>query len=206
MKPVSPNFKSTLVLSGGFEPLGFCNARSAIRNTMVGAVKAYDHHGNIHDWSSWLSVDTESWTTHPCLRSSDAEYAVPTIVVVPGYFNKRKQNGRKHKSIKLRQLYNIYDGKCQYCCKQIPYNVATRDHVLPRCKGGSNCETNIVLSCKKCNLKKGSKYPYHNVTGNAIVPKILSDVEFFGLSECVSHRPEWNVFISDPREQILIQS
>jgi CRISPR/Cas system Type II protein with McrA/HNH and RuvC-like nuclease domain len=110
---------------------------------------------------------------------------------------------RRRKTIKLRQLYNIYDRKCQYCLKEIPYSVATRDHVVPRSKGGDNCDSNIVLSCKKCNLRKGSKFPYANVFGSSVVPKILSDVEFSALSDSVHHRAEWDIFVGNPREQMI---
>lgn len=197
MKPVSPTTKTTLVLSGGFEPLGFFNARSAMRNLVVGAVKVYDLYGNIHDWNSWIGLDSELPEDYPCMRTADASWAVPTIVVIPGYFNAKRLSKRRRRTIKLRQLYNIYDGKCQYCLKEIPYSVATRDHVIPRSKGGDNSDSNIVLSCKKCNLRKGSKFPYANAFGSSVVPKILSDVEFSALSESVKRRPEWNIFIGD---------
>jgi 5-methylcytosine-specific restriction endonuclease McrA len=203
MKPVTPTTKTTLVLSGGFEPLGFFNARSTMRNLVVGAVKAYDPHGNIHDWSSWIANDTGLPEDYPCMRTADVAYAVPTIVVIPGYFNSKRFLKRRRKTIKLRQLYNIYDRKCQYCLKEIPYSVATRDHVVPRSRGGDNHDSNIVLSCKKCNLRKGSKFPYSNVFGSSVVPKILTDVEFSALSDSVHHRAEWDIFVGNPREQTL---
>jgi len=206
MKPILPTIKTTLVLSGGFEPLGFFNARSAMRNLIVGAVKAYDLYGNIHDWSSWIGNDIDLPYDYPCMRTADASYPVPTIVVIPGYFNSKRFTKSRRRSIKLRQLYNIYDRKCQYCLKEIPYSVATRDHVIPRSAGGHNCDSNIVLSCKKCNLRKGSKFPYANIFGSSVVPKILSDVEFSALSDGVHHRSEWDVFVGNPREQVYAKT
>lgn len=46
-----------------------------------------------------------------------------------------------------------YDGRCAYC-----FDVATeRDHVVPLCKGGAHCISNIVPCCRSCNARKGTK-------------------------------------------------
>lgn len=36
---------------------------------------------------------------------------------------------------------------------------ATKDHVMPLSKGGTNERSNIVLSCWRCNRTKGDKHP-----------------------------------------------
>jgi len=193
MVAVSPTLKTTLVLTAGFRPCGFFSARSCIRNLIVGGVKAYDKNGNIHDWHSWIAAEDHIYEDNPSLRSVDSEWAIPTIVIIPGYFGKSK-DGHRHKNrrtITLRQLYSVYSGECQYCLKEIPFSTATRDHVIPRSKGGGNQDDNIVLSCKKCNSKKSNKMPYHNARGCEVTPRILNDMEFSALSERVVMRPEW---------------
>jgi 5-methylcytosine-specific restriction endonuclease McrA len=69
--------------------------------------------------------------------------------------------------------------RCNYCdvplrCEQCPdheyvscvlymgtvthplgHCVAQRDHVIPKSRGGSNLDENIVLACWHCNTKKG---------------------------------------------------
>lgn len=196
MIPVSPTSKTTLVLTASFQPCGFFSARSAIRNLMVGGVKAYDNYGNVHDWNAWIANDHILDPDHPALRSVSGEWAIPTIVIIPGYFGNHKQRGkRRSRNINLRQVYHVYDGQCQYCLKKIPYSQATRDHLLPRSKGGPNSDDNIVLSCKKCNSKKSNHFPYFNIHGSEVKPKMLSDIEFTALSEKVKRRPEWGVFL-----------
>lgn len=37
----------------------------------------------------------------------------------------------------------------------IGYGVATIDHVIPLCKGGSRSSDNMVLACSVCNERKG---------------------------------------------------
>ena len=196
MTLVTPSTKTTLVLSAGFQPCGFFSARSAVRNLIVDSVKAYDHYGNIHDWASWIAHDDEVPEETPALRSVDTTWAIPTIVIVPGYFGRHAKGPKKKtRPINLRQLYAIYDGECQYCLKKIPYTAATRDHLVPRSKGGGNHDNNIVLSCKKCNAKKSNKFPYYNVYGSEVKPKVLKDIEFSALSEKVKIREEWKAFL-----------
>lgn len=37
------------------------------------------------------------------------------------------------------------------------YDFPQLDHVFPRSKGGENTIENLVLSCGKCNMKKGAR-------------------------------------------------
>jgi len=196
MVVTSPTTKTTLILTAGFQPCGFFSARSSIKNLMSGSVKAYDRYGNVHNWSNWIANDDCLHEDNPALRSVNTLWAVPTIVIIPGYFgNFSKSRNQKTRAINLRQLYHIYGGECQYCLKAIPYTAATRDHLLPRSKGGGNADDNIVLSCKKCNTKKSNKFPYFNVHGSEVKPKILNDIEFHALSGKVHIRDEWKMFL-----------
>ena len=198
MIAVPPSTKTTLVLSGAFTPVGFFTARSAIRNLIVGGVKAFDKNGNIHDWKSWIAAEDHIHEDNPCLRSVDSPWAIPVVVIIPGYFGRNTSGNnsqQKRRVITLRQLFSIYSGECQYCLKEIPFSVATRDHVLPRSKGGDSTDSNLVLSCKKCNSKKSNKFPYHNIRGCEVKPRILNDMEFSTLSEKVTMRPEWEMHL-----------
>jgi 5-methylcytosine-specific restriction endonuclease McrA len=46
-----------------------------------------------------------------------------------------------------------------YCGKKVSLNSMSFDHMIPRILGGTTCWENIVLSCFKCNSKKGGKHP-----------------------------------------------
>jgi len=50
---------------------------------------------------------------------------------------------------------------CHYCSKEISEKLITKDHIIPRSKGGYGPD-NIVPCCRKCNLKKAdmSYYEY----------------------------------------------
>lgn len=62
---------------------------------------------------------------------------------------------------KLSEVYKRFKGRCYYCSVLTslndPYssNAATRDHLLPRSRGGTLISRNVVLACASCNQDKG---------------------------------------------------
>jgi 5-methylcytosine-specific restriction endonuclease McrA len=60
---------------------------------------------------------------------------------------------RKHR-------FNI-DGKwlfvCHYCERTFPIKMLTKDHKIPKVKGGNNKDINLLPACSKCNSEKGEK-------------------------------------------------
>lgn len=52
-------------------------------------------------------------------------------------------------------LLEKWDRKCAYCgADHVPLE---REHIVPRSRGGSNRISNLTLSCRDCNLKKGNR-------------------------------------------------
>lgn len=61
-------------------------------------------------------------------------------------------------ALRRRQLfYEAQEGICFYCKQHIRFSAWTLDHKIPRCKGGSNANENLVGACKTCNNFKGDK-------------------------------------------------
>lgn len=48
---------------------------------------------------------------------------------------------------------------CGYCGKHQSFENLSRDHIIPKSKGGKDIWTNVVSSCKKCNNMKSNKTP-----------------------------------------------
>jgi len=46
---------------------------------------------------------------------------------------------------------------CLYCGREFPVSELTRDHVVPRSRGGKNTWTNVVTACRRCNHYKGDR-------------------------------------------------
>lgn len=69
----------------------------------------------------------------------------------------------------ILDLASRFDYRCVYCGKPVvlasvgkrinqPHH-ATRDHFVPKAKGGTRMVNNTVLACYKCNNEKGDSTP-----------------------------------------------
>lgn len=47
--------------------------------------------------------------------------------------------------------------QCSYCGAVLSEQTRTRDHIVPRSKGGTGIKGNTVHACKRCNSMKGTK-------------------------------------------------
>jgi hypothetical protein len=66
----------------------------------------------------------------------------------------------KYKEVLLsnRTLFGRDRNLCAYCGKHYQnYHNLSRDHILPKSKGGTNTWMNVVTACKPCNQRKGNK-------------------------------------------------
>ena len=65
---------------------------------------------------------------------------------------------RSRKTISFKPfLKSAKKGRCVYC--NIATKHLTKDHVVPKSKGGANDPTNIVWACRPCNLSKADRTP-----------------------------------------------
>lgn len=62
---------------------------------------------------------------------------------------KRTQAKKKIKARLLRK-----DPRCFKCKRNLTFEIATLDHIIPLAKGGTNKESNFQLACEPCNLSK----------------------------------------------------
>ena len=58
-----------------------------------------------------------------------------------------------------RELFRRDQHTCLYCGGQFLEKDLTRDHVVPRSRGGKNAWANVVTACKRCNNHKGDRLP-----------------------------------------------
>lgn len=69
-------------------------------------------------------------------------------------------NPSKHSTVSLsnRTLFGRDRHLCAYCGGHFPNaNNLSRDHIVPRSRGGGNNWMNVVTACKICNSKKGDR-------------------------------------------------
>lgn len=83
--------------------------------------------------------------------------------VTPEEIERFKKRNVPRVLLTAKQRNSIFErdnGKCFYCAGQMVYQETWHiDHRTPVSAGGSNDPENLVLSCVRCNLKKGAKMP-----------------------------------------------
>ena len=72
------------------------------------------------------------------------------------HLQKERLKAKQLRSTKWWQQ-KLQEGVCYYCQKTFSVEQLTMDHKLPLARGGLSSKSNIVVSCQKCNTKKGTK-------------------------------------------------
>ena len=79
-----------------------------------------------------------------------------SIIAVKGKGFDINKHGRV--SLTNRTLFGRDRHTCAYCGEYFSNpNTLSRDHIIPKSKGGLDIWTNVVTACKSCNARKGSK-------------------------------------------------
>jgi hypothetical protein len=58
-----------------------------------------------------------------------------------------------------KYLFRRDQGLCMYCGNHFTRDCLTRDHILPKSRGGRDIWTNVVTACRPCNQRKGARLP-----------------------------------------------
>ena len=66
---------------------------------------------------------------------------------------------RRAKGFNNRMLFRRDNYRCMYCGTQHIHPELTRDHVIPRSKGGKDIWENVVAACHRCNHFKADRTP-----------------------------------------------
>ena len=126
---------AALVLNADFRPLSYYplslwNWQDAIRASISNRVNIIAEYDEV-------------------VRSPSVEIKIPSVVVLKQYIRPTSASASTRFNFFLRDEF-----KCQYCGSK---GDMTFDHIVPRSKGGRTTWENVVASCQKCNLRKGSK-------------------------------------------------
>jgi len=90
------------------------------------------------------------------IASYSREFKTPAVV---RYTSKNSATFFQRRGVRFNRK-NVWlrdNGSCQYCGKPLPQSDFTFDHVVPRNRGGTTTWENVVVCCRKCNQRKGSK-------------------------------------------------
>lgn len=151
-----------LMLSTGFEPLFQTNWRRAISAVLGGRAEIVETH-------DFLTIGTSSGPIPFPIK----------VRFITGIIAARIKKFSMNAALSKRNLYLRDNGKCQYCNISVSIKTGTIDHVIPKSRGGTHCWENIVLSCARCNQKKGNKLPaeFHlKISSNPRAPTLFDIV------------------------------
>jgi 5-methylcytosine-specific restriction endonuclease McrA len=70
----------------------------------------------------------------------------------------RSQQITSIRNMSFEALLKAQGHLCFYCNHHMPLDGITKDHMFPKCHG-FHLRGNMVLAHKRCNGKKGSRYP-----------------------------------------------
>ena len=80
----------------------------------------------------------------------------PSIIAIKG--NGYNPHRHSHVALTNKTLFGRDRYVCAYCGGHFPnYHNLSRDHIMPKSKGGENSWMNCVTACKECNSKKSDK-------------------------------------------------
>ena len=48
---------------------------------------------------------------------------------------------------------------CAYCGRRLPFDLLTREHIVPTSRGGRDTWMNCITACRACNGHKGNRLP-----------------------------------------------
>jgi 5-methylcytosine-specific restriction endonuclease McrA len=80
-----------------------------------------------------------------------------------------------------RELFHRDHYTCLYCMGSFRESQLTRDHIIPRCQGGSDTWTNVATACRGCNQKKDGRTPEEAGITLIAVPYIPNYAEWLVL-------------------------
>ena len=107
-------------------------------------------------------------------------------------YNLQTTSSAEAKRLWRRALKEKWHVKCAYCGDG---NNLTIDHVVPRCKGGTDFTKNVVCCCSDCNQRKGHE-PWEEWF---LKQEFFSEEKYHKIREWMEPDPPKDLFKYRPR-------
>ncbi|AUM15023.1 restriction endonuclease [Ketobacter alkanivorans] len=104
---------------------------------------------------------------------------IPTIIATNGDVH---YNDHHVPAVCNRLLFRRDRNTCMYCGDQFNQERLTRDHIIPRSRGGSESWTNLVAACRRCNQRKSDKTPEEACMPLLAIPFKPNKMEYLALA------------------------
>lgn len=152
-------------------------------------------YGQPVDWASWQEAvclyarDLVAWTHgesvlrlrggHSRGDGSRTTVDVHSIIACGG---RKAPQLRAVPALTNAALFGRDRHLCLYCGRVFAPTLLTRDHVVPRSRGGEDGWDNVVAACKRCNHHKGSRLPHECGMELLALPYVPNLAEYLALT------------------------
>lgn len=103
---------------------------------------------------------------------------IPSIIATDGDIFYQRFTPSLENYLLFRRDRNI----CMYCGNSFRDRELTRDHIIPKSRGGRDRWTNVVSACKRCNHRKGARCPEEARMPLLAIPYAPNHFEFLYLA------------------------
>ena len=151
--------------------------------------------GHPVDWASWQEAvclyarDLVAWTLGDAVLSlrggqsrMDGRQTVVHIPSIIACGGRRVPQGRSVPALTNAALFGRDRNLCLYCGRVFAHATLTRDHVVPKSRGGTDEWDNVVAACKRCNHHKGDRLPHECGMELLALPYIPNTAEYLALT------------------------
>lgn len=163
--------------------------------TRVPRILRLDIAGQPVDWATWQEAvclyarHLVEWTLgdavlrlrggHSRLDGSRTVVDVHSIIACGG---RRAQQTRRVPALTNQALFARDRHLCLYCGRLFAAGSLTRDHVVPKSRGGGDDWGNVVAACKRCNHRKGDRLPHECAMELLALPYVPNIAEYLALT------------------------
>lgn len=103
---------------------------------------------------------------------------LPSIVACGG---KKLFPCRNNPALTNNSLFERDNHQCLYCGNYFNKKLLTRDHIIPKSRGGRDDWMNVVAACKRCNQYKGDHLLEHTDLSLIALPYRPNAAEYLAL-------------------------
>ena len=109
-------------------------------------------------------------------RSEKDQIRIPAVAILKTYVSTPRK-AHSFAAGTLRTVLIRDKFACQYCNCKLGMKSGTKDHVIPKSRGGPDTLANLVAACKSCNNRKSDRTPAEAGMKLLSQPHALSEEE-----------------------------
>ncbi len=147
--------EKVLVLNRYYQAIQITTVLKAICQLFKGNARVITPDWTTHTLEEWVEA-SNFYDNGRLIRSPSLAIMAPEAIIL----NRYDRLPRSEVVFSRANLFIRDNFTCQYCGRSVrSAKDRTIDHIIPKSRGGKTVWGNVVLCCRKCNLKKGDRTP-----------------------------------------------